>query len=396
LGLEVFGGFMKKIELLFGELLDQHLGKDVFLVPYYLSKEMKASCTIRHLKTKNSTKKGAHRGVTFKSWPMFFPDHNRHIRELLNICYVVLFSKRIDMLMHFHFTLTTAIIVILYKFINPKGRMYIKGDGLGFLKNLFDHLPDEKLRDKCLKKIYKLCMQQVDYISIETEGNYQFIVSHKSELKLKNTPVLMPNGFDDEVKKSLNIKVNSFQEKENIILTVGRIGAYQKHTELLLSALEKLELKSWKVLIVGNIASDFEATKNQFFQTHVHLQDKVIFTGEICDKQQLWEYYNRAKVFILTSRWEETPNVFYEAQTFSNYLLTTNVNGAEEATESGKLGIVFSVKEQVLPELIATSLQSIIDSDAQVIKNSYPSLVANIPKVAWTKRIQTLVKKMVG
>ena len=86
---------MKKLELLFGELLDQHLGKDVFLVPYYLSERLNVSCTIRHLKTKNSTKKDSYRGVIFKSWPMIFPENNRHIRELLNICYVIFFSKRI-------------------------------------------------------------------------------------------------------------------------------------------------------------------------------------------------------------------------------------------------------------------------------------------------------------
>jgi len=239
-------------------------------------------------------------------------------------------------------------------------------------------------------------MQQVDYISIETEGNFKFLVNHKPELKLKHNPVLMPNGFDDEAKKTLNIKVNSFPEKENIILTVGRIGTYQKNTELLLASLSKLDLKSWKVLIVGNIEPDFEETKNQFLQAHKYLQDKVIFTGEIYDKQQLWEYYNQAKVFILTSRWEETPNVFYEAQTFVNYLLTTNVNGAEDAIESGKLGMVFEGNEQNLPDSIAKTLQSIIDTDAQIIKKSYPDLVANIPEVAWSKRIQTLVKAMVS
>ncbi len=385
---------MKKLELLFGELLDQHLGKDVFLVPYYLSKRLNVSCTIRHLKTKNSIKKNSYRGVVFKSWPMIFPENNRHIRELVNICYVVMFSKRVDVLMHFHFTLTTAIIVILYKFINPNCRVYIKGDGLGFLKNLFDNVSDEKLRDKCLKKTYKLCMQQVDYISIETEGNYQFLVNHKSELKLKNNPVLMPNGFDDELKKSLNITVNSFPEKENIILTVGRIGTYQKNTELLLASLAKLDLKSWKVLIVGNIASDFEETKNQFLQTHVHLQDKVFFTGEIYDKKQLWEYYNQAKVFILTSRWEGYPIVFSEAQTFANYILTTNVNGAEDATESGKLGMVFKGKEEDLPDLITNRLQSILDTDAQVIEKSYPDLVTNISEVTWSKCIQSLVSSI--
>lgn len=40
--------------------------------------------------------------------------------------------------------------------------------------------------------------------------------------------VYLPNGFDEALLESLHIKEKSYAEKENIMLTVGRLGTPPK------------------------------------------------------------------------------------------------------------------------------------------------------------------------
>ncbi|MCS2392464.1 glycosyltransferase [Bacteroides fragilis] len=56
------------------------------------------------------------------------------------------------------------------------------------------------------------------------------------------------------------------------------------------------------------------------------------------DKRTLWEYYNRSKVFVLTSRCESYGLVLNEAKRFRNFIVSTNVGAFEDLVESGKYG----------------------------------------------------------
>ena len=88
------------------------------------------------------------------------------------------------------------------------------------------------------------------------------------------------------------IKVKTLEEKENIILTVGRLGTEAKNTELLLETLKEIDLKDWKVYLVGSIDKRFVNYKENFFKENPSLIDKIIFTGEIKDRKELYKYYN--------------------------------------------------------------------------------------------------------
>ena len=317
---------IKNLTLVFSHFEKEHFGKDVFLVPYYLGKELSYGVTIVYQKTKtnNLFKNNNYKGVKLRSLINIFK-----LKKLQNISfflssllYVIKNGKKIDLLMTFHFRITSAILCLLYKLVNPKGKFYLKVDG-------GEDILDVKNNSLFIKSsIYNKLLEICDYISVETHLAFKL---WSENLNISDKIFLIENGFDEEEFKKSSIKLIPFKKKENIIITVGRIGAVEKNTLMFLKAIEKIsDLKNWKFYLIGPIEDKFKNSINQFYIKNPELKDKVIFTGPILEKKKLWEYYNKAKVFVLTSRREGYAIVFSEAYRFNNYIVSTIVGGAEE------------------------------------------------------------------
>lgn len=142
---------------------------------------------------------------------------------------------------------------------------------------------------------------------------------------------------DDEKFNSFGITRKTFTEKENIMVCVGRIGNYQKNTEMLLEALHKVDLKDWKIYMIGPITNSFNLNDGGNFQKRIddffdecpQHRDKLIFTGMIYDQKTLFEYYNRAKILLMTSRHEGFANVYSQAAAMGCFIVSTDVGGAD-------------------------------------------------------------------
>ena len=187
--------------------------------------------------------------------------------------------------------------------------------------------------------------------------------------------MIVRNGFDEEMLSTLNLKENIYQKKENAILTVGRLGTYVKNTEMLLRALKQIDLKDWKFYFVGPIETDFKPCISDFFNRYPEKRSSVIFVGAIYDKRELWEYYNRAKVFVLPSRSECYALVLNEALRFRNYLILTDVGAASDVIQEGKYG---SLIEQDDDKMLAQRIQDIIDGkiDIDVFSDFDPQMIS--------------------
>jgi len=132
--------------------------------------------------------------------------------------------------------------------------------------------------------------------------------------------------------------------KENIILTVGRIGTQQKNNEELLTAFAGVSdaLNGWTLRLVGPIEPDFHTYIDSYFSKYPKLKDRVIFTGPITDKEELYSEYAKAKIFALTSRLEGgTPNVYSEALFHGCMFITSDIDAAEDITNYNQLGVVY-------------------------------------------------------
>ena len=332
----------KNLTLIFNHFEKEHLGKDVFLVPYYLGKLLHYDVTIVYPRTVTNVDfpeelKGVRLvPLTFNKRLSFFPlwrTWNFYMYLLRN-------ARSVNFLMRFHYSLHTQLMIILYKLLNRNGKTYVKLD-IGFESIEREHNCQKRSWIKKMVKawISRHFIENVNLVSCETAQAYQLLRESPLErFKFGDKLFLMPNGFDEELLESYNLKERTFAEKENLIITVGRLGTPQKNTDMFLRALSNVDLREWKVCLIGPIEESFQSNINAFFGRHPEKKEQVIFTGPIYNKNELWEYYNRAKVFVLTSSWESYGLVLNEAQRFRNYLVSSPVGAFEDLSCYGKYG----------------------------------------------------------
>jgi glycosyltransferase involved in cell wall biosynthesis len=274
------------------------------------------------------------------------------------------YGKNIDVLHRFHYSLQTMIYVILYKMINPRGIAYVTLDNdLGSLK-IYPHSlllkhPTNFIRNFIAYNIIEpLFLKKVDLLSNETrQGTERLKNLYK---KYANKFFYQPYGIDETFIKERSIRVKNFEEKENVILHVARIGAPQKNQRMLLEAISKVNLSDWRVIIAGPYeeADEFLKFVDEFFKKYPRLKEKITFLGNIEDREQLYNLYNRAKIFVMTSNFESFGLVMVEAGYFGNYVLTTNVISAMDITDNERCGDVVPIGDV---EAFAKKLQYAID-----------------------------------
>jgi len=150
----------------------------------------------------------------------------------------------------------------------------------------------------------------------------------------------IPNGFyNASIKKC---------EKENIILTVGRIGTIQKANQILMKAFGFIanNIPDWKVRLVGPVEPRFNEIIDSYFEAYPQLKNRVEFIGNITDKETLYAEYAKAKIFALTSVAEGgTPNVIAEALFHGCYIITSDIEAAIDITDNGNCGSIFGIDD---------------------------------------------------
>lgn len=348
---------MKNLTLIFKDVEQVHLGKDVFLFPYYLGKKYNMEVHIVYPQTAtNGNLKSLYRGVYFHS--LVCPENGR-LSLKTYLPYLQEHACSIDLLMVFHARLLTEKLCIEYKKLNPNGKIYLKLDqdpNLVPATNYRFRNPFRMIADKI-----RACRftKTVDYVSVELESAYDRIIkSSNVHYAFQNKLHIHSNGFDEELLSELGFRVKNYEEKENIMITVGRLGTTQKNTTMLLDALSLVRLKDWKVYLIGTVEKEYEKVIVHFFRMHPELKDKVMFTGCIFDKKKLWDFYNRSKVFLLSSDYESFALVLTEAYRFGNYIVTTPVGAFSDVVKANCVGESVSFGDA---NSLALSIQNIID-----------------------------------
>ncbi len=288
------------------------------------------------------------------------------------------------------------IYVIIYKLLNPKGIAYITLDNdLGSLKKyphslLLKH-PRNFIRNFIAYNIIEpLFLNLVDIMSSETSIGTEILKNLYK--KYQNKFYYQPYGIDDYFIKENKIKLKEFEEKENIILTVGRIGSPQKNHEMLLKVIEKIDLKDWKVIIAGEIENpEFLEVFKNFINQNPNLKDKIIITGPITDRKELYELYNRSKIFVMTSIFESFGIVMVEAGYFRNYLITTDVISAKDITNNEKCGDIVPINDA---DTFAKKLEFAINNPEYIKEKAENFRNHVLENFLWDKIIEKLQNKI--
>lgn len=146
-----------------------------------------------------------------------------------------------------------------------------------------------------------------------------------------------------------------FQHRPFTILTVARLTRV-KNQELTLHALSQLcsEGEDWNVVFVGE-GPRREALEMLARELGVHT--RVTFAGQVQRGDALWQYFDTADCFVLSSRSEGTPKVLLEAMTRGLPIIASKVAGVPTSVTHEERGLLF--EDDDLKGLVA-SLRRIV------------------------------------
>jgi len=315
-----------RFTLIFEDLENVHLHKDVGQIPFQLQKHFGFETEI----------------VCYKNEDRYLyldgelKELNLKFINASPLYYLLKNARKIDVLMLFHVKTETIYATLLYKWLNPAGFVYVKYD-----------LPDEKLLYAAWGNrnfftqakrniLFELFVNKLDMLSVECIQVFNSLNKIPASKKIH-----LPNGFAPEIPSYYGVYPKSFEEKENIILLVGRHGSEQKNSELMFKVLERLkDIGDWQIFFVGPMTKEFEQDRDTFLAEHPNYKGKLHFPGNISDKKLLFDFYNRAKIFCLPSRWESWGLVCGEALYFGcTLVMTQEVSSSPDLTDNGLAGL---------------------------------------------------------
>jgi len=254
-------------------------------------------------------------------------------RQIDGMIYTFKHAKEIDVLNLYHLNMSTFYASIAYKLRNPKGKIYLKLD-----------MSMEGLRTVQIKDprgfIKRMDIKMADLVSVET----RVIQKRLNELFDKEI-IYVTNGCVLSDGDSNVIPMEEDMDNVNTdhtILTVTKFGTIEKASDTLLYAFaESADKHDYNLKIIGTVEKSFEPVIERFFSEYPHLKDRIIFAGEIHDRQQLRMEYRKARILTLPSRSESFGIVLVEAAYEGCYLVTSDMTPAGyDVNDNGKYGLV--------------------------------------------------------
>lgn len=310
-----------------------HLIKDVGQIPYQMHRLYGYDATLVTYQNDRSYDYLA--GETPGLQLHFVPKVKFWRVSLSVIIYLWKHAPQIDVLHLFHHREKAYTYLWVYKWRNPKGFVYLKSDMA--TQSLVEHqglLPKKRWIRRWL---FEKVKGKIDLVSFESEDALPQIARYHPEIKARC--IHLPNGLDFARMEALAPRIG-FDAKAKIILTVGRIGAPEKNHGMLLEVISQIDLKGLQVVFVGPVEAPFQKEIDTFFTHHPALQNTVIFTGAIYDRNRLFDWYARSRVFCLTSLSESFGFVLIEAMAYGCDIITTPISSARSITENETVGYI--------------------------------------------------------
>lgn len=327
---------------LFPEAENIHLTKDVGAIPYTLHRDYEVDSSIVCFENGSYDYLDAYvKGLQVE----FLDAGNEQVRI---VQYLWKNAKKIDVLNMYHMSIRGCLIpFLIYKFRNKNGKSYLKLDLDYRTLDIISSYSTLK------RRIIKILLKNVDIVSGESSS----ICMRIEELFCRKIE-LIPNGML-EFKTDLAVC-----EKDNVFLTVGRLGTEQKATEVLVDSFEQIiDFCDWKLYLVGSCEDTFQTYINKRFKDNPILKDRIVLTGEITDKKVLQSIYKKAKVFILDSRWEGYPLVLPEAMLNGcGLILSEQVPPAFDLIADERYGIIVPPNDRKsLADAMLQSTKTVFD-----------------------------------
>ena len=299
----------------FPEIHNLHLTKDVGLIPFYMQEVAGYDAALlgRFPEKEYPALEGEVQGLEI----IKLEDRGTiSFLEKAAMDYIKKYAKRIDILQLSHLSRHTLLYGLIYKRHNPGGQLYIKLDAYNDDLRKRKKYARSKLKNAVLSRLERRFFKVVDLISIENKEGIDIAQQTYPEWSYKL--IYIPLGANDRYLKK------HFQKpvpKENLIISVGRIGSAEKNYDLLIRCLPFLKLGDWKIILIGDVTPEFQQAWTEISLAHPAVANQISFTGNISNRLELYGYYQKSRVFFLPSRVESFGISFVEALYFGNLLV---------------------------------------------------------------------------
>ena len=156
----------------------------------------------------------------------------------------------------------------------------------------------------------------------------EYSLNFQNHRELTSKIVFIP----DPVNPSLLKQANGNHPKENIIICIGRWNDQQKNRNGLISALEKIDLKDWKLIIIGQESLEI---KKQLLKSKSALD---IETFDNMSHDLVGAYLCRSKIFFAPSNFESFNLAAAEALCYGCSLAGTPLESFYYFTNNNQFG----------------------------------------------------------
>lgn len=350
-----------------------HLIKDVGMIPYYLHKNYSYNSTLVTYKIDNYP----YSESIVKGLKIEYLKKISGIPTIDVLIFLLINSRKIDVLNCFHFMNSTLLSVLFFRvftFFSNKKKIYLKLDaGIDINRSI----PKTKFE--------KFISKNIDVVSVE---NMEYLIKLNDKNYFKNKVIYVPNGFHSNKKKNVE-----YIQKENIILTVGRIGAVEKANDDLLRAFEIFYRKhnDWKLILVGPIDDSFKRYIEHFFLDFPELEKSIFFIGPVFDRNELEKYYMKAKIFSITSKYEGFPLVFLEALINGCTIISTNFPAARDICDDNKYGRIYNSGDI---KKLSNIFEELSSNDEFLIENTLAVQQLAFARFDWNIIIASIFKEI--
>ncbi len=209
--------------------------------------------------------------------------------------------------------------------------------------------------------------------ALTVDGHNMLVIQEK----YPKVPVqYIPNGvFPPAVSNYIDIN-EMFKLKPNtkIIACVGRLSS-EKRLDIFLKCCREILQNYKEELAFFIVGSGPEKEKLKELSKTLGLENKIIFTGLILDRNLLANLYNQIEFLILSSDTEGTPRVVVEAMSCGKPIVATNVGGLKELVTPNKNG--YLVEKGNYLKLAECSLDLLNNKDKKLLFGQESSNIYN-------------------
>ena len=222
--------------------------------------------------------------------------------------------------------LITSLPLLIFNIFSFKTKLILRISGypkLNFLRKFF----------------WKICAKNIYYVTTPTYATLNLIKKNNifSEKKLRYLPDPILEPKEIQAKKNILVTLSKKFAPKKSLVSIGRLTK-QKNYQFLIEAFSEIQKKDNDINLF--ILGDGDE-KNKLLKRikELDLVDKIFLIGH---QENVYNYLKDAKIFILTSLWEDPGFVLLEAGFMNKVVLSSDCpSGPSEILDNGNNGYIY-------------------------------------------------------